>query len=304
MGTEVRVACTGPGAARRAQRALAEIRRVERHLTRFDPASELSRLNADPREEVPASSVLRDGVRAALWAARHSDGLVDPTLLGDLERAGYRASLAGAGRTGRSIPPAPQAARAARAAPSGAWMDVGVDDAAGTITRPVGVRLDLGGTGKGHAADLAARHLDGAPRWIVDCGGDLRAGGTGGEQEVLVARPGADPGDRPLVALRVADGAVATSGIHARRWTDEDGRAAHHLLDPATGEPAWTGLAQVTALAGSVLTAETLAKSALLRGPDGARELLRLHGGVLVHDDGDVEHVGPLPIANPEEVLR
>lgn len=304
MGTEIRVACTGPTAARRTQRALAAIRRVERHLTRFDPASELSRLNADPRETVPASAALRDGVRAALWAARHSDGLVDPTLLGDLERAGYRASMAGARATGRALPPAPAAPRAAQAAPSATWMGIAIDDAAGTITRPVGVRLDLGGSGKGHAADLAAGLLDGAPHWIVDCGGDLRVGGTAGEQEIHVARPGAAAGDPPLAVLLLADGAVATSGIHARRWATPGGGVAHHLLDPATGEPAWTGLVQVTALAGSVLAAETLAKSALLRGADGARALLRLHGGILVHDDGEVEHVGPVPVATPQEAVR
>ena len=183
-------------------------------------------------------------------------------------------------------------------------MDVGVDDVAGTIARPPGVRLDLGGTGKGHAADLAARALDGAPRWLVDCGGDLRVGGSAGEQEIHIARPGATPGDAPLAILRLGDGAVATSATHARRWAAGDGGVAHHLLDPSTGEPAWTGLTQVTALAGSVLVAETLAKSALLRGAEGARELLRLRGGILVHDDGAVEHVGPVPLATAEEVLR
>lgn len=303
MGTEIRVACTGSDAARRAQRALAAIRRVERHLTRFDPASELSRLNADPRPEAPASAVLRDGVRSALWAARHSDGLVDPTLLGDLERAGYRSSMAGPRATARAVTRPPSPTGPAHASPSAAWMDIAVDDAAGTIARPPGVRLDLGGTGKGHAADLAARVLEGAPRWLVDCGGDLRVGGFGGEQDIHVARPAAEPGDEPLAILRLAAGAVATSATHARRWATPDGGVAHHLLDPSTGEPAWTGLTQVTALAGTVLEAETLAKTALLRGPDGAREVLRPRGGILVGDDGAVEHVGHVPLATTSEVL-
>ncbi|UUY05758.1 FAD:protein FMN transferase [Svornostia abyssi] len=300
LGTDVRIACTGPGAEPRTQRALAVIRRVERHLSRFRPDSELSQLNADPRTEVPASALLRGAVRAALWAARHSDGLVDPTLLGALERAGYTQSMAGAARDAKPLPPrSGRSTRSAQADPSGAWMDVRVDDIAGTISRPPGVRLDLGGTGKGYAADLAAEALEGAPRWLVDCGGDLRVGGTSDTQEVHVA----GPGNPHLVTLRLPDGAVATSGIHARRWTGADGGVAHHLLDPATGQPAWTGLAQVTAIAGTVLTAETLAKTALLRGPEGARALLRLQGGVLVHDSGRVEHVGRLPISAVEEAL-
>ena len=68
----------------------------------------------------------------------------------------------------------------------------------------------------------------------------------------------------------------------------------HHLLDPATGEPVWTGLLSASALAPSTLHAETLAKTALLRGPDGAREVLAEHGGLVVHASGAVELVGPL----------
>lgn len=288
LGTDIRVACTGPDAERRAQRALATIRRVEQRLSRFRADSELSRLNADPRAEVPASQLLRDGVRAALWAARQSGGLVDPTLLGALERVGYTRSMAGGARRPACVPPAPTPTRRrALPDPSGAWQDIRVDDDAGTITRPPGVRIDLGGTGKGYTADLAADALQGAPRWLVDCGGDLRVGGTGGTQEIHVA----GPGGTQLVQWALGDAAVATSGIHARQWTDAHGAVAHHLLDPATGDPAWTGLAQVTAIADTVLAAETLAKTALLRGPDGARELLRAHGGVLVNDAGVVEEV-------------
>ncbi|MBJ7469858.1 MAG: FAD:protein FMN transferase, partial [Solirubrobacteraceae bacterium] len=186
------------------------------------------------------------------------------------------------------IPHAPTPSRRrALPDPSGTWQDIRVDDDAGTIARPPGVRIDLGGTGKGYAADLAADALQGAPRWLVDCGGDLRVGGTGGEQEVHVAGP---DGTR-LARWSLGDAAVATSAIHARQWADEHGTVSHHLLDPATGEPAWTGLAQVTAIATTVLEAETLAKTALLRGPEGARGLLRGRGGILVNDAGRVEEV-------------
>ena len=52
-------------------------------------------------------------------------------------------------------------------------------------------------------------------------------------------------GGEPVAAIALGDGAVATSGVDARLW----GAAAHHLLDPATGEPAWTGVVSATALA-------------------------------------------------------
>jgi thiamine biosynthesis lipoprotein len=87
---------------------------------------------------------------------------------------------------------------------------------------------------------------------------------------------------------------VATSSIVRRAWRTAAGHA-HHLLDPATGRPAWTGLLAATALAPTTLEAETLSKVALLAGPRGARRALAGHGGIVVHADGEVERIGPLP---------
>jgi thiamine biosynthesis lipoprotein len=89
----------------------------------------------------------------------------------------------------------------------------------------------------------------------------------------------------------VTDGAVATSGLDRRLWQRPDGTYAHHLLDPSTGEPAWTGLIAATALAPTALEAEALAKAALLSGPQRARRVLAAGGGILVHDSGDVERI-------------
>ena len=97
--------------------------------------------------------------------------------------------------------------------------------------------------------------------------------------------------------LRLGSGGVATSGLNVRIWRDAEGRFAHHLLDPASGEPAWTGLVGATALADTALEAETLSKAALLSGPEGGRQVLADRGGLLVHDDGRVELVGPLAVA-------
>jgi thiamine biosynthesis lipoprotein len=93
-------------------------------------------------------------------------------------------------------------------------------------------------------------------------------------------------------ALSLGSGAIATSGINSRVWLRDGGGFAHHLIDPATGKPAWTGLISVTALAPTALEAETLAKTAFLMGPRGARQTLRARGGAIVHDDGRVERVG------------
>jgi hypothetical protein len=56
----------------------------------------------------------------------------------------------------------------------------------------------------------------------------------------------------------------------------------------------WSGLIAATAVGESALEAETLSKMALLLGPAGARRVLAQHGGVIVHDTGDCEIVGPV----------
>lgn len=264
-------------------------------LSRFRPDSELCALNRDPRTEAPASILLRTAVSAGLWAARRSDGLVDPTLVEEIESVGYAESQEG--REPASLALALAAAPALRPAspsPRARWKQVEVDDVRGTVRRPPGVRIDTGGTGKGLAADAVAHRLRGYTRFVVDCGGDIAVGGVGCQTDPLDIEV-----EHPLTGecvhtLRVSGGGVATSGLNVRIWRDADGGFAHHLLDPASGRPVWSGLIGATALAPTALEAETLTKIALLSGPMGARRSLAEHGGLVVHNDGDVEPIGPL----------
>lgn len=87
---------------------------------------------------------------------------------------------------------------------------------------------------------------------------------------------------------------MATSGLNVNIWRDRRGDYAHHLLDPSSGRPAWTGLVATTAVSpAGALEAETLSKMALLLGPAGARTVLAKYGGVIVHDSGRAEVIGP-----------
>ena len=300
MGSHVRLLIGEPGPGMAPAPAAAEQARqfvveFDATLSRFKPGSELCALNKDPRERVRASELLRTAVKAGLAAAERSGGLVDPTLVGEIESAGYVASRAGVpgAPLGAALTGAP-ARQPAKPNPEANWRRFEVDDAAGTIARPPGIRFDTGGAGKGLAADLIADRLRGYSRFIVDCGGDIRIGGADAlvdPYDVYVEHP--LTGERAYV-LRLGSGAVATSGLNVRIWRGDDGRYAHHLLDPSTGEPAWTGLIGATALGDTAVEAETFAKAALLSGPEGGRTVLAERGGLLVHDSGRIETVGPL----------
>ena len=299
MGSEIRLLIGEPlrddlpRPAEIAERARAYVEEFDARLSRFRPDSELCRLNADPRTAVPVSPLLRSALAAGLWAARRSDGLVDPTLVGQIEAAGYRES-----RRGQAPAPLAQALataperRVARPLPGSRWAEIVVGD--GFVRRPAGVRFDSGGSGKGLCADAVAHMLEGYSRFVVDCGGDMHVGGPAARRapyEVEIEHP---LSGGLAAKVPVGAGGIATSGLSSRIWRRPDGGFAHHLLDPSTGEPAWTGIVTATALAPTALEAETLAKAAFLSGAPGARRLLRARGGAIVHEDGRVELLGPL----------
>jgi thiamine biosynthesis lipoprotein len=262
-------------------------------LSRFRPESDLSALNRTPGRVVPAPPLLRAAVHAGVWAAERSGGLVDPTLVRALEETGYDRSLDGTEPASleEALDRAP-ARRPAQPDPAARWRRVLVDDTAGTIARPPGVMIDTGGTGKGLCADAVAVHLAGYRRFVVDCGGDIAVGGVGALLEPYAIAVEHPLTGEPIGSVEVSSGGIATSGLNVRIWRRPDGTFAHHLLDPRTGQPVWSGLVGATALGASALEAETLSKMALLLGPEGARAVLAEQGGVIIHDSGEVEVVG------------
>jgi len=283
--------CTVIVADARASEAAAAVLVARRRLlewherfSRFLPDSELTRLNADPRAIVPVSPLMRRVVEAAVRAARDTGGPVDPTLLDQIEQAGYSSHFDQPGLPlARALAQAP-ARRPGGASAHASWRALSTDRRAGTVTRPPGVRIDPGGIAKGVFADELGALLASHDAVVVDCGGDLRLGGRlAPAREVHVASPFEDA---IVHTFRLRSGGVATSGIGKRSWLGPDGALAHHLLDPATGRPAFTGIVQVTALAPSAVEAEALSKAALLAGPARAEAIL-VHGGVIIYDDGN-----------------
>lgn len=291
FGGLVNVSVFGPRSMEPEEAAAAtEARLLDAHrqLSRFLLDSELSRLNRDPRLKVPADPLLRRLASAARKAGELTEGLVDATLLSEIEAAGYRDSMHGRPSAHRAAEPA--AVTPAGPSPARSWAEISVDWEAGAIERPPGVEIDSGGIAKGLLADEVAATLAAFPAYAIDCCGDARIGGLAGQRRpVRVENP--FNGD-PVSSLEVSEGGVATSGITRRSWKSAEGAPAHHLLDPATGEPAFTGIVQVTALAPSAFLADIHAKWALLSGPELAHSRLP-YGGVLVLADGSIETVGP-----------
>ena len=295
MGTECSLAVssttTSVGAARRALEAgRREVAACERALSRFDPQSDLSRLNRGAGSWVAVDERLVKALVAALNARADTAGLFDPTILPALVAAGYDRSFELL---------ATQAAR-----PLGAWRAAGQFevDTRGRARVEAGAGIDLGGIGKGFAATRAIAAMREA--WptltgaIVDLGGDISVWGTppeGGPWRIDIADPHTE---RVVETLELPTGGVATSGCETRRFGP--GRGLHHLIDPRTGVPAECESLAVTVVAASATQAEVHATALALGDLTAARAYLssRPDLGVLwIPRSAEPIALGPLPLA-------
>ena len=162
------------------------------------------------------------------------------------------------------------------------WRSVRVDLAAGQLTVPAGVQLDLGATVKGWAADRAAARIAAELGCgvLVSLGGDTAVAGEppeGGWRirvQDRTALPG-EPPDGPSQVVTIRDGGLATSSTAARRWR-RGGDVLHHILDPRTARPAAPVWRTVSVAAATCADANTAATAAIIRGRQALRWLAGL----------------------------
>jgi thiamine biosynthesis lipoprotein len=279
MNSDIELISCAPDAERRLRRAAQWLQAYENCYSRFQPLSELSRLNAAAGKPRRVSRGLFELVWRALAFAAATDGLFDPTILRQLEAAGYDRSFE------QLAPRRPPSSHP----PKVSWRNVVLDAAQQTICLPDGSGIDLGGIGKGWATDRLAELL-GTPS-LVNGGGDVRVRGKPPGDDawrVGVADPFAPQND--LMVLSFAeDAGVATSSSLKRTWRIGDAYF-HHLIDPRTGRPSASDLVQVTVVAPTTVEADVYAKVALLLGSEAALPFLDSRGlrGVCVTSKREV----------------
>ena len=245
MGTEIDLFVDAPNGDAALAAAEGEFHRLESLFSRFRDDSELSRLNRDGA--IDASPDLAEVVALALRAREQTGGRFDPTIHEAIVAAGYDRSF-------ELLSPDGNESRKARC---GGGVRVDGD----RIELEPGAKLDLGGIGKGYAAEQAATVLAAAGPCLVNAGGDvaIRAG----------AWPVGVQTSTGTLTLELSTGALATSGRDRRRWL-RDGRELHHLIDPATGTSAEGDLLRVTVVGKDAVDAEVWAKALFLVGADAA----------------------------------
>lgn len=268
-----------------AEGAEAEVVRIEKRYSRYQPDSELSRINAAAaqghctRIDEEASSL----IEYAKACFVKSDGAFDIT--SGILRAAWDFS--------GSRPPD-------QASIDPLLSLIGLDKitlSCGSLrfSQP-GQELDFGGLGKEFAADRAAEVCSalGAKSGFVDLAGDIRVIGPQPDKSPWTVGI-RHPREPKLTIAQVAltNGALATSGDY-ERFFEFEGQRYCHILDPRTGWPV-QGLSSVTVISDRCLVAGSLSTIAMLKGRAGPNWLGRLGvRHIVVTDEGQCGGTEPI----------
>jgi len=261
MGSQARLvlyARDGARAGAAAEAAFARIAALESAWSDWDEGSELRRLERDarPGEWREVSADLALGLGTALRLATETAGAFDPTV-GPLTRLWRAARAAGS-------PPDPAAIAAARERVG--LPNVEFDPGRSRVRfRRAGVELDLGGIGKGLAADEALRAIEGEGlvRALVVIGGDVAAGEPPPGRTGWRIGIGDPERGEAIEEIEIARAGISTSG-DAEQHLDVDGVRLSHILDAARGEPL-EDQPKVTVLAPRAATADAWATAISVR---------------------------------------
>jgi thiamine biosynthesis lipoprotein len=282
MGTTymVKVAGVAPEAELVSQLRVAVEKRfgeINREMSHYAPDSELSRFNKNiSLAPVKVSAEFARVVRHSLALNRDSGGAFDPTL-------GWLIDLWGFGPAGRKHDlPTDQAVRNCLAKCGAVHLKVTAND---ELQKDIPeLKLNLSAVAKGYGADEAARVLRelGYTNVFVSVCGEIVAFGTNAEGQpwrVGVEQPVYDLARGAALSgvVSLSNRALSTSGDAYNYFKDTDGQVYSHILDPAVGRPTRHKLASVTVIAPNGLTADGLATTLFVMGPERGLAWIEQH---------------------------
>jgi len=239
---------------------------INRHLSTYDPSSEISRFNLNPSTDwIPVSAVLLDAVMQSAQVSLATDSAFDITVGPIVKAWGF-----GSAADVAAEPPGNEQIERLRAAVGHDKLEVRIDPPALRKIVPA-VQIDVDGIAPGIAVDRIAERFEalGIRDYLVELGGEVRARGlspSGRGWRVAVEAPVA--GERRPHALLELDGfAVSTSGDY-RDYRETAGRRVSHTIDPRTAAPVTHRLTSVTVVHASAAMADAYSTALMVLGPD------------------------------------
>jgi thiamine biosynthesis lipoprotein len=262
---------------------LAEMRRIDAAMSTYKADSEVSRVNATAgMGPVPISTELFSLIQTAAGYSQLSHGVFDITYASVGYLYDYRAHVR------------PDEAAIDAALPSIDYRQLLLDPVKHTIAfgKP-GMRIDLGGIGKGHAVDrgIAILQQRGIGHALVNAGGDTRVIGDRLGKPWVIGIRHPDRKDEVVLRIPLEDAAFSTSGDY-ERFFDEGGVRYDHIIDPKTGKSPH-GVRSVTVIASTATRTDGLTKSVFIMGPKDGIEFingLTDADAIVISDDGKVSY--------------
>lgn len=259
-----------------------EICRLESLLSATDETSDIARLNASGVADVNPDTA--EIIRYAMLIGEETDGALDITVYPVLKEWGFTTDE-------YHVPDSETLNELLQRVD---FTQISIEDnAIPTVTVPTGVQLDLGALAKGYASDKAAEIMkqNGITSALINLGGNIMTVGSnlsGSPWKIGIRNPFSL--DENIGILEVADKAVITSGSYERNFT-ADGKTYHHIIDPATGCPAESGLVSVTVIGDSGIQCDALSTALFVMGAEKAAEYHREKDGfdmILVTEEGEI----------------
>ncbi|MDD6483090.1 MAG: FAD:protein FMN transferase [Clostridiales bacterium] len=257
MDTIMDITADNAGAIDAAQ---AEIKRLEKLFDRFDPESDIYKLNTQKSYTVSSDSAQL--IKTAAHIGEETGGAMDITIAPVMDLWGF-------GKGEYRVADMEEIKEALNS------VDCSKISVSGNnVTIDKDASLDLGAVAKGFASDAVIKTMSehNASSAIVSLGGNVQTLGkkNGTKKWSVGIQNPLDP-SKYIAAVNVYNAAVVTAGSY-QRYFEENGKKYHHIIDPKTGFPAQSGLSSVTVIAKSGLLADALSTALFVTGLDeGAR---------------------------------
>ena len=249
---------------------------IDRHLSTYDPASEISQFNSTLSTDwISVSPGLLDAVLQSQRVSRASDGAFDITVGPIVKAWGF-----GSGGADAADTPTREQIETLLAATGQDRLESRADPPA-LRKAAAELQIDVDGIAPGIAVDRIAERFEalGIGDYLIELGGEVRARGVnpaGRAWRVAVEAPIA--GERRPHALLELDGfAVSTSGDY-RDFRAKAGRRVSHTMDPRTGAPVTHRLTSVTVVHASTAMADAFSTALMVLGPDAGIDVARRLG--------------------------
>lgn len=278
MDTTIKFSAYGDkNALKEAKKVLTDL---EQKVSVTDSGSEIYQINQNGSGTLTGNA--SDLMQRALEMCRRTDGALDISIYPVVRAWGFT--------TGNYQ--VPEESTIQSLLPMVDYTKVEFDESTGKVSIPSGMTIDLGSIAKGYAGQQSAQYLrdNGVKSALLNLGGNVQTVGSkpdGSPWKVGIKDPN---GDTPMMVLSVTDQAVVTSGGY-ERYFEQDGQTYWHIMDPATGHPAHSGLCSVTIVGDDGGTCDGLSTSLFVMGLEKAADFWSSSDdfeAVFVTDSGDV----------------